>query len=102
MVWPGGFSARPRKQYAARRDPVAAGRFAAKEAVAKALGTGIGSVGFRDIEIIGAEGGPNVRLARRVARAAEERGVMRWHLSISHGKDVAVAFAVAEGDPGAP
>ncbi|ADG04987.1 holo-ACP synthase [Kyrpidia tusciae] len=88
-----------KKQYAARRDPVAflAGRFAAKEAVAKALGTGIGKVGFQEIEIAGGRGAPEVRLSGKAAEVAGERGIVKWHLSLSHGRETAVAFVVAEG-----
>jgi len=77
-----------------------AARFAAKEAVMKALGTGWGSgVDFRDIVVArGPDGAPSVELkgeaARRVAAA---RG--RFHLSLSHAGDNAVAFAVLETLP---
>jgi len=75
-----------------------AGRFAGKEAVLKALGTGRVGAGFREIEILNdAHGRPYVLLRGRAAAAAELRGVRRLHLSIAHEGGAAVAFAVAEG-----
>jgi len=75
-----------------------AGRFAAKEAVLKALGTGRSGVGFNEVEILNdASGCPRVLLRGRAARVAEARGVQRLHLSIAHDGDAVVAFAVAEG-----
>ena len=78
--------------------PVAslAARFAAKEAVAKALG---GPPGLRwtDAEVIRAGGGrPMLRTHGTVAEAARGLGVGRWHLSLSHDGGAAVAVAVAE------
>ena len=74
-------------------------RFAAKEAVAKALGTGIRrGVDFKDIEVVSdALGRPSVRLAGGAAAAAKKRGIRSLHLSLSHDGPLAVAFAVAEG-----
>jgi holo-[acyl-carrier protein] synthase len=74
-----------------------AGRFAAKEAVAKAAGTGIGKVGFRDIEIIPDERScPRVRLNERSRAALGWDGSVRLHLSISHSFHYATAMVVAE------
>lgn len=85
----------------ARSDPAIhfAGRFAAKEAVLKALGTGwSGGVGWRDVEVL-PDGGPvRVRLSGRaleVARALGAREPVR--LSISHTGATAVGFALVEG-----
>lgn len=82
-------------------DPVArlAGRWAAKEAVMKALGTGWGGgVNFVDIEVVNRSGGaPEVRLSGGAAARAEALGVRRWHLSIAHEKSVAMAVVIAEG-----
>lgn len=74
-------------------------RFAAKEAVAKALGTGIRrGVNFKDIEVASDRlGRPSVKLAGGAAREAKARGVAIVHLSLSHDGPMAVAFAVAEG-----
>lgn len=88
------------RAYAARvSDPSArlAARFAAKEAVVKALGVGIGAVAWRDVEVVRAESGaPGVLLAGRAAELASRRGVERWHLSLSHTDSLAVAAVVAE------
>jgi len=75
-----------------------AGRFAAKEAVLKALGIGIrwGSA-LKEIEVRrGASGHPTVALAGRVAARARELGAERIHVSLSHTARHAVAQAVAE------
>ena len=75
-----------------------AGRFAAKEAVAKALGTGIGEVGWKDIEILGdEENAPVLNLTGAARRKAADLGLTTWSLSISHDMGQAVAFAVAVG-----
>ncbi|MCF6097184.1 holo-ACP synthase [Thermovorax subterraneus] len=75
-----------------------AGRFAAKEAVSKVLGTGIGYVRWKDIEILSDESGkPTVRLSGRALELAESRGFTRLLISISHCGDYAVAFSMAEG-----
>lgn len=74
-----------------------AGRFAAKEAVMKALGLGWRRMAWREIEIEGDPlGRPVVRLTGRAAQAAAELGVQAWFVSISHTRDLAVAHAVAE------
>ncbi len=78
--------------------PRLAVRFAAKEAALKALGEGIGAAPFVDIEVIrSTEGAPQLALHRDAARLAREKGVERWHLSLTHTADLAVASAVAEG-----
>jgi holo-[acyl-carrier protein] synthase len=76
-----------------------AGRFAAKEAVLKALGTGFGGgVAFSDVVIHSAPGAPpQVRLIGGAANAAAERGITEWRLSISHAGTMAVASAIAIG-----
>ena len=72
-----------------------AGRFAAKEAVMKALGTG--GMAFRDIEIVRTPSGkPEVRLSGRMQRRAQRLGVVRIAITISHSRDNAVAVAMAE------
>ena len=77
-----------------------AGRLAAKEAVAKALGTGFaGEIAFLQVEILRKEGGqPDVRLYRAALDAADAMGVTRWHISISHTEIVAYASAIAVHD----
>lgn len=75
-----------------------AGRFAAKEATAKALGTGIGDIGWKDIEILGDEqNAPTLNLYASAAAKAQELGLSVWSLSISHSLSHAVAFVVAIG-----
>ena len=75
-----------------------AGRFAAKEAVSKALGTGIGRVNWRHIEIRrGPAGEPLLELHGFAREVAERLGLITWSVSISHGRDHAVAMAVALG-----
>ncbi len=74
-------------------------QFAAKEAVSKALGTGLrGGVHFRDIKILRTQhGAPQVRLAGGARQRATQLGIKTIHLSISDESDYAIAFAVAEG-----
>ena len=73
-----------------------AARFAAKEAVAKALGTGIGPVSWREIEILrGPARQPMLHLHGAARRLAEEQGLTHWSLSLSHTHSVAVASVVA-------
>ena len=75
-----------------------AGRFAAKEAAAKALGTGIGVIGWQDIEIQrGPNGEPVLHLYGGAAALAEKQGLTTWSVSISHTQTYAVAMAVACG-----
>lgn len=74
------------------------GRFAAKEAVSKALGTGIGWVRWQDIEILrGPAGEPLLHLHGNAVLAAERLHLTTWSVSISHGRTQAVAVAVAMG-----
>ena len=75
------------------------GLFAAKEAVLKALGTGWDQgLGFRQVEVMqGDGGGPTIALHGRAAEHANEMGVDRIHISITHEREYAAAFAVAEG-----
>jgi holo-[acyl-carrier protein] synthase len=73
-----------------------AARIAAKEAVSKALGTGIGEVRWVDIEIEGDERGrPILRLHGAAARIAVELGLSVWEISLSHNRTQAIAFVVA-------
>ncbi len=75
-----------------------AGRFVAKEAVAKALGCGIGDVSWQEIEILRAESGaPQLVLHGAAKRMAGEQGLTSWSVSLSHSKSHAVAIAVAVG-----
>jgi holo-[acyl-carrier protein] synthase len=75
-----------------------AGRFAAKEAVAKALGVGIGPVAWQEIEILAAPSGePLLQLHGAALAAAQQQGLQTWSVSISHTRTQAVAMAVAMG-----
>ncbi len=75
-----------------------AGRFAAKEALIKALGESTG-VQWHDMEVVSDEhGNPSFRLSGAAAALAEARAIARLHLSMSHDAGVAVAMVVAEAD----
>lgn len=81
------------------RPEFVAGRFAAKEAVAKALGTGFSGFEFKDIEIDRtAAGKPLVVLKGKAKLMAQKYGDYKIHISISHGIDNAIAYAVMEVD----
>jgi holo-[acyl-carrier protein] synthase len=77
-----------------------AGRWAAKEAVLKALGTGWRrGIGWRDIEIRNdRRGAPTVQLRGGARDVMDQAGIRRLHVSISHCRSFAVAYVVAEGD----
>lgn len=74
-------------------------RFAAKEAAAKALGTGIGShAGWQEIEVArDAEGRPGLRLTGAAAALAQEMGVKRALVSLTHSRGMAQASVILEG-----
>ena len=75
-----------------------AGRFAAKEAVAKALGCGIGDVSWKEIEVLGDEqNAPVLRLYGAAEKMAKEIGLTNWSVSISHSQSHSVAFVVMIG-----
>src|SRR4030042_1154990 len=79
--------------------PSLAARFAAKEAVSKAFGTGIGHISWHDIEICrGRSGEPVLHLYGEAQRLAEEHQLNHWSLSLSHSQDLAIAFVVAFGE----
>jgi holo-[acyl-carrier protein] synthase len=71
-----------------------AARFAAKEAVGKALG--IGMTRWREVEVIRGRGAPTIALHGRYAERGHQLGVTRIHVSLTHGEQSAIAFAVAE------
>jgi phosphopantetheine--protein transferase-like protein len=82
------------RRYVRDRPATFAGRWAAKEAVSKVLGLGVRGIGWRDIEIERLPTGqPAVRLHGRAAARAEQLGMERIALSISHEADYAVAIA---------
>jgi holo-[acyl-carrier protein] synthase len=100
-----GFAARvfteAEREVCARRRNAAEGyaaRFAAKEAVLKALGAGLGACALRDIEVVRSpSGAPSVALHGTAVDLAASRGVAAWHLSMTHTSIVAEAVAVAVG-----
>ena len=77
-----------------------AGRFAAKEAVMKALGRGWGAkVCWLDIEVARARSGkPEIVLHDKTARLAEELGIHRWSLSITHTEDHGLAYVIGQDE----
>lgn len=85
-------------EYAARhQDPLPhlAARFAAKESVMKALGRGMDSMGFAEIEVVRTDGPPSVVLSGRARAIADAGGVGGWHLTMSHTRSLAQAVAIA-------
>jgi phosphopantetheine--protein transferase-like protein len=83
-----------------RRDPTEryAVRFAAKEAVLKAMGVGLGACALRDIEVVRASSGaPAVALHGSAAKLAAERGIVAWQLSLTHSETLAQATVLALG-----
>ncbi len=88
--------------YCRGRPSELAARFAAKEAVSKALGVGVrmmsrDGIGWQDAEILGdMRGKPLIRLHGRAAKRAEELGLTEWAVSLSHTREHAVAFVVAQ------
>ena len=79
-----------------------AARFAAKEAVSKALGVGMrilarDGIHWQDVEVTANERGkPLIRLHGRAAQRAEELGLTEWAISLTHTKEHAMAFVVAQ------
>ena len=93
--------------YADAAEPVMAAqrfaaRFAAKEAVLKSLGAGLGACKFVEIEVVRDEesGAPSLALHGAAAALAAERGAARLHLSLTHTESQAVAFVIAESQVG--
>lgn len=77
-------------------------RFAAKEATMKALGLGWGGrIGWLDVEVVrAADGRPTLALHGKGKAAADAAGVIRFHLALTHTRELAIAQVVAEGDRG--
>ncbi len=74
-----------------------AARFAAKEAVLKAFGTGLRGGELREIEVWSDDlGKPHIRLSGYHLELAEKQGIKQIHLSLTHGRDVAMAYVVLE------
>lgn len=85
------------------RVPELAARFAAKEAVSKALGVGMNhisaqGIGWREVEVLSDHHGkPLLRLSGRAHELANEQGLQEWAVSLSHERAYAMAFVVASG-----
>jgi holo-[acyl-carrier protein] synthase len=70
-------------------------RFAAKEAAMKALGVGLGGIGWHDVEVVRApSGAPSLAISGRAAELAAEAGGTRWHVSLTHTGTVAQAIVL--------
>ena len=83
---------------APQADPVPslAARFATREAVMKAMGLGLGAFGFHEVWVDRRDSGqPHLNVTGRAAQLADERGIVTWHLSITHTDQVAIAYVVA-------
>ena len=88
-------------EYCRGRAPQLASRFAAKEAVMKALGTGIRGVGWRDVEITRKRGmAPHIKLHGRAKKRASQIGLKELAISLSHSKEFAVASVIGESTEG--
>lgn len=73
-----------------------AGRFAVKEAVGKAFGTGIGDISWQDIEIVcDNRGRPSLKLHGSAKTMAAEMGLINWEISLSHTDTHAIGFVIA-------
>ncbi|NWJ46579.1 MAG: holo-ACP synthase [Chloroflexi bacterium] len=89
------------REYCRGRAPQLAARFAAKEATAKILGTGLWrqGVSWHQIEVVNdLEGKPHLNLSGEAAKRAEKLGLSEWSISISHSRGDAIAFVVAMGN----
>jgi len=77
--------------------PSLAARFAAREAVMKALGLGLGAFSFHDVWVErAASGQPSLAFVGRARELSDEAGVTRWHLSLTHSDLTAAAYVLAE------
>jgi len=76
-----------------------AARFAAKEACSKALGTGIGPVSWKEMEVLNEPSGkPTLRLSGKAAQIAGFLGYTSWSVSLTHSRGMAAAVVVAAGE----
>jgi len=76
-----------------------AARFAAKEACSKALGTGIGPVSWKEMEVLNERSGkPVLRLSGKAAQIASFLGYTSWSVSLTHSRGMAAAIVVAAGE----
>lgn len=87
------------RAHCAGRAECLAGRFAVKEAVAKALGTGIGDVAWTEIEVVcDGRGKPELVLHGRAQELSASLGLKQWSISLAHVDSHAIGFAVALGE----
>lgn len=87
---------------APKADPVPslAARFAAREAVMKSLGLGLGAFGFHDVWVeLEESGAPYLEVTGAAEDLAAAAGVEHWHISLTHSDLVAAAYVIAEGTP---
>ena len=81
-------------------DPSAslAARFAAREAVMKALGVGLGAFDFHDVSVCRASSGkPDLLVVGRARELAIAQGITHWYLSLTHTESLAMAYVIASG-----
>ncbi len=93
------FTAEELSYVAPKVDPVPslAARFAAREAVMKAMGLGLGAFGFHEVWVTRTESGqPALMVTGRALELAVDRGITVWHLTITHTDLVAIAQVIAE------
>ncbi len=85
--------------YCRGRVPQLAARLAAKEACAKALGTGLRGVTWQEMEVLSdRRGKPMLHLSGRAASRAEELNIKEWTLSLSHSESLAIALVIMTGE----
>ena len=76
--------------------PSLAARFAAREAVMKSLGLGLGAFGFHEVWVERADSGaPSLAITGRAEELADDAGVVTWHLSLTHSASTAGAYVIA-------
>lgn len=93
------FFTKQEQVYCNGRIPSLAARFAIKEAVGKAFGTGIGDVNWTDIEVVcNGRGKPELQLHNRANSLAVQLGWTEWDISLSHTDTHAIGFVVAAGE----
>lgn len=78
-----------------------AGSFCSKEAVSKAIGTGFRGFSLIDIEIVRDDfGKPKIKISKKIEKILESNGIKnyKFHVSIAHNKETAIAYVILEGD----
>ncbi len=93
------FFTQQERDYCNGRMTSLAGRFAIKEAVGKAMGTGIGDIEWTEVEIVcDTRGKPHLVLHDKAKKLAAKLGLTQWSISLSHTDTHAIGFVVAMGD----